>query len=1725
MRRPSIANLDQDRITLASSGLLGRVDPARFLGIAESLARLLADIHERGLVHQDISPDSILIRPTDDRLQLADFTPAPLADADAPGPVHPSGPSANPTYCAPEQTGRLHRPVDHRTDLYALGLVLYALATGSPPFTETDPLALIHAHLARDPQPPRQRAPWMPEVLECLILTLLAKEPDERYQSATGLLHDLRHLRLAVAAGEPLAHVHLHHQDLPLSPCPPRRLHGRASESAQLMASFMDVCKGEFRTILVGGHAGVGKTALIQQILRPVSLNQGRFVSGKCEQFQRDRPLLAPARALAQACRMLLSDPVERLESRRRQILAGLGRDASALFELLPDLERLLGAQPDVPSLGPIEIEQRLRTLLLALLRQIAGPEHPLVLFLDDLQWADRPTLDLIEAVLEAPPIPGLLLIGAYRDHEIDARHPLEPRLQRWQLAPRTQTLSLSNLPPETLTHLLADMLRTPVDAIQPLAARIHDRSGGNPLFALELVNALHRAGVLRLNPARGGWIWNDGEPPPQAVGLNLVEFLVSGLAELPDQTTEILFVAACLGSGFSVGRLALVTAQSPNALLESLAPALARGVLIAATPPDPGTADSKVELRFAHDRLQQAAYRLRDAAEQAHRHRRIATCLDADGSPEARFSAAEHYALATHLLDTAAERTRVRELFTEAAHQARRSGAPETAERFLRLALEQLGSELGPLDPERLLDLQTELHLALYAQARHAEADAVYAELAAHTDDPMRLVDPTCTQIANLSSRLRYREAIELGQGFLERLGVPLPMHDLDRTLQHLLLDYSDVFDDQGLLNQGPDATVPPQSALGRELAAVQQWLAGGGLERLAARGEMAEARSAGAVRLMNALIPAASITHPALLAWLPLRVGRLWIEAGYCPEAIYPMVSVGPVIMAFHGDFATAERLVRTVLEIGETREDGRETARAWFVHVNYAGHWRHRVELDVTHAERACGALERVGDLEFAAFSRLAGQAARLDTAERLADLEHSVTDGLDFARRAGNRHGEQGHLVYRQLIRALQGHTAEPGGFDDADFDARLFERDVQGVATRAKPSGATGLRAFVLRHVPLRYLLRLATWGRSGNPWGNPAALCYFHLYRALAACLLDDEAAHARHIETALDLTHFVYGTYPTAHVNLLHSLSLTQRLSRAPAAERARRLERLTLNQRWLGKRADEAPMNFAHLHALIEAERQAALDEPWAALQSMERAMRLAQAHRRPWHLAFITERAGRLYMRLGLEFSGRPLLTRAYQLYRDWGASAKTQAMRRLWPFVALPRPANGTVLDDLEQTALARASEALAHETSRSGLVTRIMHLTAYLTGATDVFFLALNEAGDWSLEGGLHGVEPLGGLPLREAESQGLVATSVLRLGMTTREAVVSDDAVLDSRFAAEPCYQGLTLCAVLGLPLVVQGRVDAFLILENQRLRAAFSTAQAVDPLGGVGGEPSPDQNLRLASFSGLVALHSVLDARNQALREANHQALDQARQALAVVERERALRDQQAHFIDLVTHEYRTPLAILQTNLDLLMFSREPAHWHKGLANMQSAIERLGEVFDGSLRRGDWDSRQSRCFTDLDLSDWLARLIEETVSGWTTPAPEIRFAHPGTVVIRTDPALLKTALLNLLENARKYGPPAGPIAVDLERDGAEVVIAVANDCVSAPARSPQELLAKSVRGANSPDIPGLGLGLYLVDRLVRDLGGRVEIRLDPPGRFEIRLTFSTTPHGGSSCM
>lgn len=1560
-----------------------------FQSLASHLAHILADVHRRGLLHTAIHPGQLRWRGT--KPMLAGFQSAIRRDA-AQLPPRPLPRQLDRlSYLAPEQTGRCQQPLDERTDLYALGATLYTLATGVKPFQGSSRADLIQALLSKPPQPPQELAPWLAPAVAAILLRLLAKEPDQRYASAEALLADLNSLPAGKgAANQPPAR----HPKAP-------GLHGRQAQQSLLLSVLQQSCRSAVPAMFVVGKAGVGKTTLVRELEQPVRLLHGQFVLGKCEQFGSTAVLPAPRQALRSLLSMLLT--LHELQSvpLGQDLRQELGPDAGALLPLLPELQGLTGTLPTPSNSTVEEAPRRLLRLLVTLVALLARQAGPLVLVLDDLQWADPLTLELVAALLEPPGLPGLLLVGLSRTGAALQRHAASS-------CPATE-IALANLPPEPLGALVADMLQSDIPGLAELSAALHRSTEGNPFFTTQLVHTLHREGLLQFSATRQSWCWDLAAIDARVGGTDVVQFLIGSLLLFPEPSRKALAALACLGSQVPLSLLATATGLSSAELVVQLQPAWDAGVLVFNQPTEDCATGSSSNLvaHFSHDRLQQAANKLGDSAALQQLHLAIARRLLHAGQ---RSLATSNYAQAIGLLDQQPEQHQVAELLQEASAEALAAGDYAASERLLLLALPLLGPAPWRQQPQAAWELHVALHQLQYCHANYAQADVYYDELVQRAAAPEVLLGPCSIQVMALANRGHYTDAVDLASTLLHQLGLEMPLQQ-------------------------------PEPMLERELAIFEQAVQAGALERLPPLVAQKLGKSTVA-RLMNRLVPATFFCNPPLASWLVLHSTQQWLNGDADPARLYPLACSLLATVPLRDDYATGYRAARMALSLGEAGDYGVETARTRHVFSLFSCHWFEPVEMGLAQAHRAHEELLRCGELEFACYTFFTSQAALLDCGPSLVELAEENTRALAFAQLSGNRHAEPAYAAFATLIARL----SSSGG---------------------PLPEGTIELTQT------------------------NPMADCYAHICQGLAACLLGDRPTLARHAKAATALEPYITGFYPVALIRLLASFDLLWRWGQGGDRNKTALAAPLDALQAWFAARASDAPQNYAHLADLISAERLVAEGRAAEALPKFERAVRGAIAHRRPWHAALATERAARCYLTLELEQAGHLLLEQAHRRYGAWGASLKTAALEAEFPFLrySLPHASDlNTLLEANQQLSSLRSVPELAQATAE---------LVARLSGATDVQILALDALEGWQLQAGF---SPSGGLPqqgLAEAEGAALLPATAVRLALRMLQPVISDDAVLDGRFTDDPHFKAMALCSLLVVPVVVQNRAIAVVIVENQLLRSVFEPA--------------------LARSLELVCSHLALALENLLIQKSLQQQVKKRTLSLqSAYEREARNEQQRRALLEqklktslsaaAVVHEIQQPLNSILLNCRMAM------------ASLQSLpAGAIPEELTGQLSQLTVDGAQ--VVTTMERMRMLLRNVE------TKPTPldlsnslestliflKRDLQKHGATIIREgleqpcplhgDSAQLQIAVVNLIRNAlqaMEQQPPASrQLLLQLVQEPEMVEVRIGD---SGPGFPPNFDCSRSWELLKSTKINGMGIGLFVAQTAVSNHRGTLRI-------------------------
>ncbi|WP_433472422.1 AAA family ATPase [Spirillospora sp. CA-142024] len=964
------------------AGLAKPLAVDNLIGLAVELARAVAGMHSRGVMHRDITPANIVIS-RDGAPYLVDFALATSFAGIRPEFTHHTEIVGTLAYLAPEQTGRTGRSVDQRADLYALGATLYELATGEPPFGSGDPLRLTHDHLARVPVPPAEVNRVLPGPLSAIIMHLLEKEPDNRYRTAEGVVYDLERLRDPHARPAATA-LRVGERDFPLRLLPPSRLVGRDDEVAALETAFEDAMLGRCRGMLISGAPGVGKTSLVDELPMMVTDHDGWFVTGKFDPYRRDLEFDAINQAFRALGRLLLAEPEDELAGVRERILEAVGANAGLLTAVVPEFAALLAVPPDPGD--PLTAQVRAQRAGVQVLRAVASRKRPVVLFVDDLQWAGRTPVGFVDLVLSEEPVDGLLLVAAYREDDVDAAHPLAALLSRWRGQAGVRHLRLASLPLPSLVTMVAEMLHMGRAAAAGLAEVIAPHTSGNPYETVELLNALRRDGVLAGTAA--GWRWDEAAARAHLGESEVTGLLMAQVEAMPAPSRAMVEAMACLGGRADLSLLQAATGDPAAEVDQRLAPVLDAGLLVMEPGPREGVS-------FRHDRIREAILGGLDARRR--RTLQLAMARRLAEMPELYAVAAEQYLPVASAVDDAAEQRVVVGLLRRAADQAALIGDNALVNALLAAALRLA----DPGEVTTLVELHTGRHAALFNLGRLDEADQEYRTIEGLCTSTLERADATVVQVRSLTHRGRLTEAIGLGVQSLRELGIAVPAADrlpaeLDHRFEYLYrwLDHTDGADDLAR----PDITEPGLLA---------------------------------ATRLINAILPAVYfVADHATLGWLSLEALRIWLEHGTCRTLLGPASHIAFAAVALREDYAAGYRAIRRVLALGEARGHEPDTSQARLLFALLAG-WSEPIENAVQAAQRAREGLTAGGDLANAGYT-YPTVAGLLDCAPSLDVYVAEVEAGLAFVRRIGGEQTGQWLDTYRWLAGVLRGENAAAAG---------------------------------------------------------------------------------------------------------------------------------------------------------------------------------------------------------------------------------------------------------------------------------------------------------------------------------------------------------------------------------------------------------------------------------------------------------------------------------------------------------------------------------------------------------------------------------------------------------------------------------------------------------------------------------------------------------------------
>ncbi|MGH1396718.1 MAG: AAA family ATPase [Trichormus sp.] len=1195
---------------------------ADILTIAIQLADILHELQQHRIIHKDIKPANILIHPQSKQVKLIDFSIASLLPKETQEIQNPNTLEGTLAYLAPEQTGRMNRGIDYRSDFYALGVTLYQLLTGRLPFLADDPLELVHCHIAKIATHAHEVNTDVPPILGAIVAKLMAKNAEDRYQSALGLKYDLDECCSQWKQTGLIAEFELGQRDLCDRFIIPEKLYGRETEVQTLLDAFERVAVGTTELMLVAGFSGIGKTAVINEVHKPIVKQRGYFIKGKFDQFNRNVPFSAFVQAFRDLVGQLLSESDAQLQHWKTQILTALGENAQVIIELIPELERIIGTQLQAPELSGTAAQNRFNLLFHRFIQVFTNPTHPLVMFVDDLQWADSASLNLIQVLMSESQTGCLLLLGAYRDNEVFAAHPLMLTLTGMEKAGAIiNTITLQPLSFTSLNHLIADTLHAPTSVVQPLTELVMQKTQGNPFFATQFLKALHQDQLITFDSNAGYWQCDIVQVRDAALTDDVVELMAQQLQKLPKATQEILKLAACIGAQFDLNTLAIVSQQSPTEVAATLWKALQQGLILPQSDlykfyleeiqTTQHTPQETLNYKFLHDRVQQAAYGLIPEEEKTSNHLNIGQLLIQNSSEmekqEKLFDIVGHLNLGQYLISQPSDRQELAQLNLQAGIKARNSTAYPAARTYLQTGINLLESNCWQHQYELTLNLYITSTEVSYLNGDFEGMEQQAALVLQQAQTVLERVKIYEIQIAANTLQSHVLEAIAVGRTALSLLGVELPAEAKETEIATAL---------QTLSTQLENIPVETLVDLPVTNDSVTQ----------------------AAMRIMGILFPPMIQGMPSLLPLLSSKMVSLSLQWGNTVSSTIGYAIHGLVMSAFLGDAATGYAFGKVALNLLEKFNTPEIKPIVMFLFGSFIQLHKEPLQNSIQTLKTAFDLGMETGNFMYAGFSLAIHSNSRFFSGGELSGFVQDM-DHYSLALAQVKQYAAQAYI----------------------NLGKQTAENFIEIVS---QPHCFTGNSYNEIAMLPKHQQDRDGT------------AIAEVYIYKLLLAYYFGDYQDAINYVAQAQSYIVALSGTF---FVPIFYFYAALTHLTRLPSQSEQEQSESLAIaqtHQTNLAQFAHQAPMNHQHKVDLIEAEKQRVWGENYVAADLYDRAIAGAKANGFIQEEALANELAAKFYLNWHKEKVAAGYMQEAYYCYVRWGAKAKVADLETHYPDLLRP-----------------------------------------------------------------------------------------------------------------------------------------------------------------------------------------------------------------------------------------------------------------------------------------------------------------------------------------------------------------------------------------------------------------------------------------------------------------
>ncbi|MCT7969363.1 AAA family ATPase [Laspinema sp. D1] len=1367
---------------------------AEFLHLGIQLATSLGQLHHHQIVHKDIKPQNLIINPRTGEIKITDFSIAMRLSSESSWSQE-TVLEGTLSYMSPEQTGRMNRAVDYRTDFYSLGVTFYEMLTGRLPFEAVDALELIYCHIAKIAVSPHEMNPEIPQAVADIVMKLMAKTAEDRYQTSQGLLFDLETCLTQLEARGSIASFAVGERDRASQLLIPQKLYGREKEVETLMETFHRVAEGSSEMMLVSGYSGIGKSALVAEVHKPIVGARGYFISGKYDQYKRNIPYAGLIQAFSELIDRLLTENPDRITFWQEQLSKALGSNGQAIVEVIPKVESIVGPQSSIAELGPIESQNRFNRVFQQFLQTFCKKDHPLVIFLDDLQWADTASLHLIYQLINDLDQQYFLLIGAYRDNEVNAVHPLiQTRDALQSMGATVNQMVLQPLEMVHVNELIAATLDEP-ERSRPLAELLYHKTQGNPFFLTQLIKTLWDEKLLNYEFSGGVWQWDLDRI--LAVGIadrNVVELMARNIQKLPESTQTILQLAACVGNTFTLEVLAIVSENSPMATAASLWSALQSGLILPLSSGykiplligDEGEqfldkqtgltlsdllGTQSISYKFLHDRVQQAAYSLIQEDQKKETHLKIGKLLLNNIPPEEReetiFALVNQLNYGCDLLESQGEKDELAQLNAIAGNKAKASTAYEAALRYLKVGIGLLGEDSWNSHYELTLSLYVSTLEAEYLNGNFEAARTLGDLILAQAKAVLDRVKVYEIQMQMYAAQHHISLAIETGLAALNLMGISLAVASEERS-QSLELPEID------RIAELPEMTDPYELAVMRIV--------------------------------MNLVAPALHSSQLELWFQLVLTALERCLEKGHSAIAAFTY-SWYATLLCGSGDINRGYYAAQISVKLLERFQAKTLKCQVYNMVFAFVQHWKQPVKVAVEALQEGLQSGLEVGDLEYASYCACKYCSYLFLSGESLETVARKQTPYIELLQKLKYEIALYDGSTWRQLVANLQGLAP-----DKYRLVGEVFNED-----------------------------LILPKLKEANDGW----SLFNVYLAKTILNFLLKQRQVALTYATLAAEYSGSVSGAFTMAVHNFYYSLVLLSIYPSAAAADQQKYLHQVECNQDKMRKWAELGPMNYQHKYELVEAEKARVLGHSLEAIDGYERAITGAKENGYLPEEALAYELASNFYRHRHQDKFADTYLTEAYAIYTKWGAKIKVEQLEAKYPQLKLRKPAlsrSSTAIAQmttattfgssaaLDLATVIKASQAISSELQIEKLVEKLMNILIENAGAQKGFLVLAEKdklilAAEVGLDKKIQGVK----LRFDALDAKADLPWSIIHYVRRTQTNVVLNDAIREGLFTNDRYVSTHQVKSLLCAPFVNQGKLVGIVYLENNLTRSAFT--------------------------------------------------------------------------------------------------------------------------------------------------------------------------------------------------------------------------------------------------------------------------------------------------------